>query len=65
MDPAASQTAHGPADPVARWVAELPPAPFVDSSGGVGHGRFVPLSPRVAVLIVAAIVARSPALDGA
>jgi predicted PurR-regulated permease PerM len=56
MDPAASQTAHGPADPVARWVAELPPAPFVDSSGGVGHGRFVPLSPRVAVLIVAAIV---------
>jgi predicted PurR-regulated permease PerM len=56
MDPAASQTAHGPADPVARWVAELPPAPFVDSSGGIGHGRFVPLSPRVAVLIVAAIV---------
>ena len=56
MDQAASQTAHGPADPVSQWVAELPPAPFVDSSGGVGHGRFVPLSPRVAVIVVAAIV---------
>jgi predicted PurR-regulated permease PerM len=55
MDEAASQTAQGPADPLASWVAELPPAPFIDSSGA-GHGRFVPLSPRVAVLIAAAIV---------
>ena len=56
MDQAGSQTAPGPADPVARWAAELPPAPFVDPTGGPGHGRFVPLSPRVAVLVVAAIV---------
>ena len=55
MDEAASQTAPGPADPLARWVAGLPPPPFVDASGDRG-GRFVPLSPRVAVLIVAAIV---------
>ena len=56
MDEAASQTVPGPANPLARWVAELPPPPFVDGSGGQDGGRFVPLSPRVAVLIAAAIV---------
>jgi predicted PurR-regulated permease PerM len=56
MDEAASQTEPGPADQLARWVAALPPPPFVDGSGGQDRGRFVPLSPRVAVLIVAAIV---------
>lgn len=56
MDEAASPTAEGPADPLARWVATLPPAPFVDPWAGPGEHRFVPLSPRVAVLIAAAIV---------
>ena len=28
MDQAASQAAHGPADPVAQWVAERPTAPL-------------------------------------
>jgi predicted PurR-regulated permease PerM len=40
----------------ARWVAALPPPPFVDPTGGLGSGRFTPLSPRVAVLIASAIV---------
>ncbi len=46
-----------PEDPLARaagWAASLPPAPFVDASGL--HRRFTPLSPRVAVLIGAAVL---------
>jgi predicted PurR-regulated permease PerM len=34
----------------------LPPPPFVAPASGSGESRFVPLSPRVAVLIAAAIV---------
>ena len=40
----------------AKWAASLPPPPFVDTSGQPGHRRFTPLSPRVAVLIGAAIL---------
>ncbi len=56
MDEPAPSLADGPANPLARWAATLPPAPFVDPTAGPGARRFVPLSPRVAVLIVAAIV---------
>jgi predicted PurR-regulated permease PerM len=38
------------------WVGTLPPPPFVDPSGPTGSLRFAALSPRVAVLIAAAIV---------
>jgi predicted PurR-regulated permease PerM len=38
------------------WVASLPPPPFVDTTDPSGHRRFTPLSPRVAVLIVASIL---------
>jgi predicted PurR-regulated permease PerM len=41
---------------LARWAATLPPPPFVAADAGAGRSRFVPLSPRVAVLIAAAIV---------
>jgi predicted PurR-regulated permease PerM len=34
----------------------LPPPPFVDPAAGPGNSRFAPLSPRVAVLVGAAIV---------
>ena len=42
--------------PPPEWVAALPPPPFVDPDSYPAHPRLVPLSPRVAVLIVAAIV---------
>jgi predicted PurR-regulated permease PerM len=42
-----------PAAAAARWAASLPPPPFVDPIGG--PGRFAPLSPRVALLIAAAV----------
>jgi predicted PurR-regulated permease PerM len=40
----------------AEWAATLPPPPFVDASATGDHRRFVPLSPRVAVLIAAGIL---------
>ena len=57
MDDPARSVAEAPANPLARWAATLPPPPFVNTNAGPGESRFVPLSPRVAVLIVAAIVA--------
>lgn len=40
----------------AGWVASLPPPPFVVKPGDGSPPRFAPLSPRVAVLVAAAIV---------
>jgi predicted PurR-regulated permease PerM len=57
MDEPAPPVADGPAIALARWAAALPATPFVNASAGPGESRFVPLSPRVAVLIAAAIVA--------
>jgi len=56
MDVPAPTDAEGPANPLARWAAALPPAPFLDAAAGPGERRFAPLSPRVAVLIGATIV---------
>ena len=42
--------------PPPEWVAALPPPPFVDAASYRHHPRLVPLSPRVAVLIGAAIL---------
>jgi predicted PurR-regulated permease PerM len=56
MQEPAPSTTPGPVSPVAEWAASLPPPPFVDPAAGPGERRFVPLSPRVAVLIVAAII---------
>jgi predicted PurR-regulated permease PerM len=56
MDEPAPSVAEGPANPLARWAATLPPPPFVNADAGPGESRFVPLSPRVAVLIGAAII---------
>jgi predicted PurR-regulated permease PerM len=38
------------------WVGRLPPPPFIDPASPREQPRFAPLSPRVAVLLVAAIV---------
>jgi predicted PurR-regulated permease PerM len=43
-------------EPAIEWVAQLPPPPFVDPGSSAASPRFAPISPRVAVLIVAAIV---------
>ena len=45
----------GPAT-TSEWVAALPPPPFVDPGSPAGAARFASLSPRVAVLIAAAVV---------
>lgn len=42
--------------PATAWVAALPPPPFVDPDSYPHHPRFAPLSPRVVVIIAAAIV---------
>jgi predicted PurR-regulated permease PerM len=42
--------------PPPDWVAALPPPPFVDSASYPDHPRLAALSPRVAVLIVTALV---------
>jgi predicted PurR-regulated permease PerM len=42
--------------PPPEWAAALPPPPFVDPGSYPSHPRFAALSPRVAVLIAAAIV---------
>ena len=49
-----SGTAEGPGP--AAWVASLPPPPFVVKPADGSAPRFAPWSPRVAVLLVAAIV---------
>ena len=47
----------GPAgDPTASWAASLPRPPFVDPDSDRDRPRLAPLSPRVAVLIGAAVV---------
>ena len=45
-----------PAVAAARWAATLPPPPFVHPESDGSARRFAPLSPRVAILIGAAIV---------
>jgi len=54
--PVTAPTIDDPAVVAARWTAALPPPPFVDPAGGLGTGRFAPLSPRVAILITSAVV---------
>lgn len=49
-------TIEDPAIAAARWTSALPPPPFVDPTGGLGTGRFAPLSPRVAILIASVVV---------
>jgi len=56
MDVPAPSPVDRPANPLASWAASLPPPPFVAPAGGPTESRFVPLSPRVAVLIAAAII---------
>ena len=41
---------------VASWIGRIPPPPFVDPASPRDQPRFAPLSPRVAVLLVASIV---------
>jgi len=54
MDEPAEPAPEDAAARAAEWVASLPPPPFVDPSGG--QRRFTPLSPRVAILIAAAVL---------
>ena len=56
MDEPAGPAPEDAAIRAAEWAASLPPPPFVDTSGAEGQRRFTPLSPRVAVLIAAAIL---------
>jgi predicted PurR-regulated permease PerM len=57
MDEPAPSLADGPSTALARWVQGLPPPPFIDPTAGPGERQFVPLSPRVAVLVAASIIA--------
>jgi predicted PurR-regulated permease PerM len=57
MNEPAPTVAGDPAHPLAGWVASLPPPPFVNPTAGPTDARFVPLSPRVVVLLVAGLVA--------
>lgn len=50
------QSASAPASTTATWVAALPPPPFIAPDGTDGSPRFAALSPRVALLIGAAVV---------
>ena len=54
-EPAGSVTAGQPTAPP-HWVALLPAPPFIDPTAGPKDSRFVPLSPRVAVLVLAAAI---------
>jgi predicted PurR-regulated permease PerM len=56
MQEPAPPVPDGAPNDLARWAATLPPPPFIDADGATGKWRFAPLSPRVAVLIAAAIV---------
>jgi len=56
MDVPATSDADGSENRLASWSASLPPPPFLDATAGPGARRLAPLSPRVAVLIVAAII---------
>lgn len=53
--PAPSVTAGGD-ETLSRWVASLPPPPFINPLAGPTDSRFAPMSPRVAVLIVAGLI---------
>jgi predicted PurR-regulated permease PerM len=57
MNEPAPSVAGDPAHPLAGWASSLPPPPFVNPLAGPTDSRFVPLSPRVAVLLVAGLVA--------
>jgi predicted PurR-regulated permease PerM len=57
MDQPAPSVSAGGDETLARWVASLPPPPFVNSLAGPTDSRFVPISPRVAVLIAAGLIA--------
>ncbi len=52
----AAPTSDPPPPPPISWVEALPPAPFVDPGSAPGTPRLATLSPRVGVLIVAAIL---------
>jgi predicted PurR-regulated permease PerM len=56
MDEPAELAPADAATRAAEWAAGLPPPPFVDTSGAPGQRRLAPLSPRVAVLMAAAVV---------
>ena len=56
MDDPAPPLADAPASSLARWAASLPPPPFINPTARPGDHSFAPLSPRVAVLIVAAVI---------
>src|SRR3954453_7591631 len=56
MDQPAPSVAAGGDETLVRWAASLPPPPFVNPLAGPTDSRFVPISPRVAVLIAAGVV---------
>jgi predicted PurR-regulated permease PerM len=56
MDLPAPTVAEDQASPLARWAGALPPPPFLEAGAAPGETRFARLSPRVAVLIGAAVV---------
>lgn len=55
-DEPATSSSQPPTPPPTAWVAALPPPPFVDPDATPGTPHFAPLSPRVGVLIAAAII---------
>jgi predicted PurR-regulated permease PerM len=57
MDQPAPTVTEGGGDSLTRWAASLPPAPWLNPLAGPTESRFVPISPRVVVLVAAAAVA--------
>ncbi len=56
MDEPAEPALEDAVQRAAGWAASLPPPPFMETAAPGDHRRFVPLSPRVAVLIAAGIL---------
>jgi predicted PurR-regulated permease PerM len=56
MDEPAQPVADGQAGSTTDRALSLPPPPFVNPAAQPGESQFVPLSPRVAVLIAAAVI---------
>ncbi len=54
-EPAGGASGDDPTIRLVGWARSLPPPPFVDPEAGPRERRFVPLAPRVAVLIVTAV----------
>ena len=56
LDRTSAEAAPAPSPTAAEWVGRLPRPPFIDPASPRDEPRFAPVSPRVAVLLVTALV---------